>query len=159
MLLLVAFTLFRPGFWLDRVDPPFDDIHPSKVYEVVDNATPDGVLTMIVTGPDFDTGEITSTTILVPMGDQAAAIARLEKAGLTVTVEDGRAIIEEPFPGSPFFETIGKTFDYYTDNPVELSSVRTKKDRVPKEVFYLPAVLLLGLVYWAQRRRSMKKIE
>ena len=153
VLLLVAFTLFRPGFWLDRVDPPFDDIHPSRVYEVVDNATPDGVLTMIVTGPDFDTGEITSTTILVPLGNQAAAIARLEKAGLTVSVEDGRAIIQEPFPGSPFFETIGKTFDYYTDNPVELSSIRTKKDRVPKEVFYLPAVLLLGLVYWVQRRR------
>ena len=153
VLLLVAFTLFRPGFWLDRVDPPFDDIHPSRVYEVVDNATPDGVLTMIVTGPDFDTGEITSTTILVPLGNQAAAIARLEKAGLTVTVEDGRAIIQEPFPGSPFFETIGKTFDYYTDNPVELSVIRTKKERVPKEVFYLPAVLLLGLVYWVQRRR------
>ena len=153
VLLLVAFTLFRPGFWLDRVDPPFDDIHPSRVYEVVDNATPDGVLTMIVTGPDFDTGEITSTTILVPLGNQAAAIARLEKAGLTVSVEDGRAIIQEPFPGSPFFETIGKTFDYYTDNPVELSVIRTKKERVPKEVFYLPAVLLLGLVYWVQRRR------
>ena len=159
VLLLVAFTLFRPGFWLDKVDPPFEETHPSRIYEVVDSATPDGTLTMVVTGPDFDTGEITSTTILVPMGDQAAAIARLEKAGLTVTVEDGRAIIEEPFPGSPFFETIGKTFDYYTDNPVELSAIKTRKDRVPKEVFYLPAVLLLGLVCWAQRRRSVKKSE
>ena len=153
VLLLVAFTLFRPGFWLDKVDPPFEEIHPSKIYEVVDSATPNGTLTMVVTGPDFDTGEITSTTILVPMGDQTEAIERLEKAGLTVDVEDGRAIIQEPFPGSPFFETIGKTFDYYTDNPVELSTIKTKKDRVSKEVFYLPAVLLLGLVCWAQRRR------
>ena len=153
VLLLVAFTLFRPGFWLDKADPPFQEIHPSRVYEVVDNATPDGTLTMVVTGPDFDTGEITSTTILVPMGDQAEAVERLEKAGLTVIVEDGRAIIEEPFPGSPFFETIGKTFDYYTDRPVELSTIKAGKDRVPKEVFYLPALLLLGLVGWSQRRR------
>ncbi len=159
VLLLVAFTLFRPGFWLDRVDQPFEEIQPAKVYEVVDSATPDGTLTMVVTGPDFDTGEITSTTILVPMGDQTEAVERLEKAGLTVIVEDGRAIIEEPFPGSPFFETIGKTFDYYTDHPVELSTIRIAKDRVPKEVFYLPAIFLLALVWWSQRRRAPKMSE
>ena len=153
MLLLIAFTLFRPGFWLDRVDPPFDEIHPTKIYEVVGNATPDGVLTMVVTGPDFDTGEIANTTILVPLGDQAEAIERLESAGLNVNVEDGRALIEEPFPSSPYFETIGKRFDYYADDPVEVGVIKNRKDRLPKEVFYIPAVLLLAVVYWFQRRR------
>ena len=153
VLLLVAFTLFRPGFWLDRVDPPYNNIAPAKIYEVVGNATPNGVVTMVVSGPDFDTGEITNTTILVPMGDPAEAVERLEAAGLNVLVEDGRAIIEEPFPGSPFFESIGKSFDYYADEPVEVGVLKTRKDRVAKEVFYIPAVLLLGLIYWIQRRR------
>jgi TRAP transporter 4TM/12TM fusion protein len=156
VLLLVAFTLFRPGFWLDRVDPPFDDMSASKIYEVVGNAAPNGVLTMIVKGPDFDTGEITTTTILVPTGDQAEAVDRLQAAGLNVTVEDGRALIEEPFPGTPFFETIGKSFDYYGDEPVEVDVIRSEKERLPKEVFYIPALLVLAFIYWIQRRRRHK---
>ena len=153
LLLLVAFTLFRPGFWLDRVDPPFNDVEPTKVYEVVDSTPANGVLTMIVEGPDFDSGEITSTTILVPTGDRMEAAKRLESAGLMITVEDGMALIEEPFPGTPFFESIGKSFDYYGDEPVRIATIMTEKDRMPKEVFYLPALLILGLVYLAQRRR------
>jgi len=153
VLLLVAFTLFRPGYWLDKVDPPYVDIRPDKIYEVVGSATPNGVLTMVVKGPDFDSGEITSTTILVPTGNQAEATKRLESAGLTVTVEDGRALIEEPFPGTPFFESIGKSFDYYGDEPVEVATILSAKDRLPKEIFYIPAALILGLIYWLQRRR------
>lgn len=153
VLLLVAFTLFRPGYWLDRIDPPYHDLPPSKIYEVVGNATPDGVLTLVISGPDFDTGEITSTTILVPLGVPAAAVARLEAAGLAVTVADGQAIIAEPLPTSPFFESIGKTFDYYTDQPVQIGTIQDRKERPPKEIFFLPAFLLLALVYFRQRRR------
>lgn len=157
-LLLVAFTLFRPGFWLDRVDPPFDDLSPSMIYEVVGDAAPGSVITMTVKGPDFDSGDITSTTILVPVGDEAKAPDRLQTAGLNIVMENDRALIEEPFPGTPFFESIGKSFDYYGDQPVEVGVIRSEKDRVPKEVFYIPATLLLGLIFWVQRRRREKSI-
>jgi len=62
-------------------------------------------------------------------------------------MENDRALIEEPFPGTPFFESIGKSFDYYGDQPVEVGVIRSEKDRVPKEVFYIPAALLLGLIF------------
>ena len=153
-LLLVAFTLFRPGFWLDRVDPPYEDIEPTRIYEVVEATPTDGILTMVVEGPDFDTGEKASTTILVPTGNRQEATKRLESAGLTVVVEDGLARIEEPFPGTPYFESIGKSFDYYVDEPVRVATIRKEKDRLPKEVFYIPALLVLGLVYLVQRRRK-----
>ncbi|MGB5706405.1 MAG: TRAP transporter permease [Arenicellales bacterium] len=157
-LLLVAFTLFRPGFWLDRVDPPFEDLSPSMIYEVVGDAVPGSVITMTVKGPDFDSGDITSTTILVPVGDEAEAPDRLQTAGLNIVMENDRALIEEPFPGTPFFESIGKSFDYYGDQPVEVGVIRSEKDRVLKEVFYIPAALLLGLIFWVQRRRREKSI-
>lgn len=157
-LLLVAFTLFRPGYWLDKVDPPYVDNPSEKIYEVIESTPHNGVLTMIVKGPDFDTGEVTSTTILVPTGNQQRAKERLEAAGLTVTVQDGRAIIEEPFPGTPYFETIGKKFDYYADQPVEVDVIKTEKDRMPKEVFYIPALLVFGVIYWLQRRRRDKGV-
>lgn len=153
LLLLVAFTLFRPGYWLDQVQPPFNQTEPAMVYEVVGNAPDNGVLTFVVSGPDFDSGEITSTTLLVPLGRRAEAIERLEGAGLTINLEDGLAKIDEPFPQTPFFDKIGTMFDYYGDDPVVVSDIRSEADRMPKEVFYIPALLLLGLIYLMQRRR------
>ena len=154
VLLLIAFTLFRPGYWLDRVSPPYDIYNPDVVYEVVDEVGPDGLLTVIVSGPDFDTGEIASTTILVNLGKPEEAAERLNKAGLNVIVEAGRAIIEEPFPGTPYFESIGKSFDYYGDEPVQIVEIRSAAQRVAKEVFYIPAVLLLVIIMFLQKRRA-----
>jgi len=152
--LLIAFTLFRPGYWLDQVSEPYDSHEPTKVYEVVDEVSPNGNMTIVVSGPDFDSGELESTTILVNLGQPLDAIERLRKAGLSVVVEDGRAVIEEPFPGTPFFETIGKSFDYYGDEPVQVAQVLRDADRMPKEVFYLPALLLLAIVVFMQKKRS-----
>ncbi len=153
-LLLIAFTLFRPGFWLDRVVEPYESVkEPDKVFEVASQVPSNGVATFVVKGPDFDTGEETSTTILVPMGDPSEAQARLEAAGLPVMVEDGMVKIEEPLPGSPFFETVGKMFDFYGDDPVQVDSVQKENSRMPKEVFYIPALLLLGLIWFLQKRR------
>lgn len=156
LLLIVAFTLFRPGYWLDQIAPPYNRAAPDTIYQVVGQATPGGVLTMVISGPDFDSGELESTTILVPLGQRSEAVERLEKAGLSVAVEDGFAVIEEPVPGTPFFEGIGKTFDFYSDQSVYIADILTKSKRMPKEVFYIPAVLLLGLVVFSQRRRRIR---
>ena len=157
--LLIAFTLFRPGYWLDQVSPPYNIHEPSKVYSVVEDIPPNGNLKLVVSGPDFDSGEVESTTILVNLGQPQDAIERLRKAGLSIVVEDGRAVIEEPFPGTPFFETIGKSFDYYGDEPVQVAQVLRTAERVPKEIFYIPAVLLLAIIVFMQKRRSRTEKE
>lgn len=158
-LLLIAFTLFRPGYWLDKLQPPYESITPERVYEVVGETTPNGVVTMVVSGPDFDSGETTSTTILVPLGGSNTddAAKRLQDAGLTVSIADGQTTIEEPFPGTPFFETIGKSFDFYGDEPVQIAEVKKPSVRIFKEIFYLPAIALLALIIWLQRRRERKE--
>ncbi len=156
-LLLVAFTLFRPGFWLDRVHPPYEIIPPAQIMEVVGEVPPSGTMTVVVKGPNFDTGETDSTTLLIPLGKPAEAVKRLQDAGLTVNVEDGLAKIEEPLPQTPFFEKIGKSFDYYADDPVVISEIKKEAERLPKEVFYIPALLLLGLVVLMQMRRRRQE--
>ena len=161
ILLVVAFTLFRPGYFLDQIQAPYDQTPPDQIHKTV-GALPEGIeYRVVVTGPDFDTGETKSTTLVVPSGDRGEGAARLEKAGLLVTVEDGKALLEEPFPQTPFFETIGTAFDYYGDTPVHISEVKTEASRWPKEIFYLPALLLLGLVFLLQlpRRRRDQAAE
>ncbi len=152
-LLLVAFTLFRPGYWLDRVQPPYVSEEGSKVYEVVGDVTPNGTATFVVSGPNFNSGEIDQTTLLVPLGSPKEAADRLREAGLDVRLENGMAIVDEPMVGTPFFENIGNLFDFYADDPVQISEIKKPSERMPKEIFYLPALLLLGLVYWLQSRR------
>ncbi len=152
-LLLVAFTLFRPGYWLDQVAQPHQSIEPDNIYAVVGQAKPGDVLTMVISGPDFDSGEVGSRTILAPLGESAEAAKRLEQADLIVTLEDGFAKIGEPPPGTPMFEKIGTAFDYYADEPVRITDIRQPAERMPKEVFYIPAITLFGVIVWRQRRR------
>ena len=156
ILLLVAFTLFRPGYWLDRVQPPYTSEEGSKVYEIVSDITPDGSATFVVSGPNYDSGEPDSTTLLVPLGEPAEAADRLRTAGLDVRLEDGIAIIDEPLQGTPYFPLIGNLFDFYADDPVQISEIKKPAPRIAKEIFYLPAILLLALVVWLQRRRIAK---
>ena len=44
-------------------------------------------------------------------------------------------------------------FDTYHDQPVVVSKVLEKAERPAKELFYIPALLLLALVFFMQRRR------
>jgi len=155
-LLLVAFTLFRPGFWLDRVQEPYTSEEGGKVYEVVGDVTPNGTATFVVSGPNFNTGDEDSTTLLVPLGEPNEAAERLRTAGLDVRLENGVAIVDEPMVGTPYFSMIGNLFDFYADDPVQISEIKKPAPRMPKEIFYLPALLLFGLVYWMQRRRTNK---
>ncbi len=158
LLLLVAFTLFRPGYWLDRVAPPFDEHSPAAIYEVIDTVPDGGRLLIEVSGADFDTGEITSTSILVDFGPEGDAAERLKKAGLGVTIDGDRALVEEPFPGTPFFEGIGKSFDYYGDEPVQIAVVKKEAERIYKEVFYIPALILLAFIMFNQKRRQKAEL-
>ncbi len=155
-LLLVAFTLFRPGYWLDQFQPPYAEVESAKVYQIVDDAPQNGVMTIVVSGPDFDTGELTSTTVLIPLGDLNEAEQRLTSAGLTVVSDNGQMRIEEPFVGTDLFIKIGDLFDYYADQPVVLDHIKQPSERVAKEIFYIPALLVLAGVLLVQRRRKMR---
>jgi len=154
ILLLVAFSLFRPGFWQDMIEPPFIEEPGVNILEKV-AALPDGTeLRVFITGPDFDNADrIDSTTLIVPMGAKADGAERLEKAGLVVVIEDGVAKLEEPLPASAFEQQL-KGFEFYGNTPVEVKTFSLPADRMPKEVFYIPALLLLGLVIMLQLRRQ-----
>jgi len=157
LLLVVAFALFRPAFFLDYIVPPFE-IHPAtEIMNVVDDTPARHDIMLSISGPDFDTGEVATTTILVPLAAGADAATRLADAGLNVNIDNGKAVIEEPFPGTPYFETLGKAFDYYGDEPVQVAEVRMEAKRIFKEIIYLPAILVLGLVVFMQKRRQREQ--
>lgn len=156
-LLLIAFTLFRPGFWLDMVEEPFRSVDPTRVAELAGELPDNGELRLVIAGPDFNTGETAETTLILPLGPAGDGAQRLQDADLPVMIEDGVARLDEPFRPGPAGSVPGQKladFDFYADNPVRIAEIHVAVERLPKEIFYIPALLLLGLVIVLQRRRT-----
>ncbi len=155
-LLLVAFTLFRPGFWLDYIQSPYETRPGSEIVEIAGQLPEGADLRVNITGPDFDDADvITKETLIIPLGKAGPGDKRLEANGLVVVSEDGKTKMEEPFPGTKF-EDLGKKLDFYGDTPVEVVGINLPADRMIKEIFYIPALILLVIVILFQRRRQTK---
>jgi len=153
VLLLIAFTLFRPDFFLNQVSDQYRVASGPAALSLLAEAETGDDVRLVINGPDFDTGDPRPTTIVVP-GVTGDADTALTDQGLTVLEEDGTLLLEEPFPGTPHFETLGTEYDYYGDEPVVVQSVALENERMPKEIFFLPALLLLAGIVLIQRRRA-----
>ena len=157
-LVLIAFILFRPDFFMNRIQPPYEVIEPAKVSDAFGKIGAGHEIRLNISGPDFDTGSIKETTLVLTAGNEQGGEARLAAQGLTILDEDGVAKLDEPMPGTPFFETLGG-FDFYADEPVQITHAEVKADQLPKDLIYIPGLLLLGLVYMLQRARLGRKEE
>ncbi len=151
-LLLVAFTLFVPNFWLDRIQPEFERIPGISFEEVLTSAQPGDQLRLEIRGPDFATGNMRSTTQVLNIDDTPPA-QRVSTSGLFLMPDGDRMILDEPMFGSPFQQALND-FDFYAAQQVELLSVQRPADRMPEQLFYIPALLLLLGVILLQRRRQ-----
>ena len=152
-LLGIAFMLFRPDFMLDQVSEKYQTATGPAAMELMASAETGRELRVIIEGPDFDTGQIRPTTITLPAigGDAEGA---LDAQGLTVFVEPDTIAMDEPFPGTPFFESLGNEYDFYGDTPVQITEVQVENDRLPKELFFIPALSLLSGLVLLQSRRA-----
>ncbi|WP_145105789.1 TRAP transporter permease [Cereibacter sediminicola] len=154
-LLLVAFTLFVPGFWLDRIMPRFEERPPTELAQAFDAAEPGETVRFVVSGPDFTTGRPTRLTVVHTIAEEAPETGRAEAAGLFLLPEEGRLYMDEPMFGTDYQQRL-QGFDFYGAERVEVTALQSPADRPPKQLFYIPALLLLGLVVALQRRRQTK---
>lgn len=153
-LLLVAFTLFVPNVWLNMVQDPFREVPPVE-FETALGEAPEGErIRLQIAGPDFNTGERAETTLVI-FAEGADAATRMSNTGLLLIPEGDVMRLDEPMFGTETAEAL-VDFDFYADEPVQLSAVQMARDRWPAQIFYLPALLLLGIVILLQRRRQTK---
>ena len=145
-LLLVAFTLFRPGFWWDMVYPPLIEVDPTQIEQAAEAVPEGGNLRIRAEGLSIEGDEV-DKTVMLPMGAPQPGAERLFDAGLELRTEDGKVFIDNIGFGSAA-EKAGLDFDF------EITSVLGVNDRPPKELMWLPALVLLGLIVWLQRRRQ-----
>ena len=145
-LLLIAFTLFRPGFWMDRISPPFEEVDPKELVTVADTLQQGQEIRLRVMGED-DVGNPRSFVSVLPMGEGESGEERLLNAGLEVINNDeGKVIIDNVGFDSPA-QTAGLDFDQ------EIQRILAPRSSLPKHLMYIPALLLLGLIVWIQKGR------
>lgn len=145
-LILVAFTMFRPGFWMDQITPELMSAPATQIYEFAEKVPDKGQIRIQIKGEDLE-GRNIDKTVMLGMGAPGKGIKRLQEAGLELRKEEGKMIVDNVVFGSPA-ERQKIDFDF------EIASVQVKADRAPKQLFYIPAMLLLVLIVMIQRRRN-----
>jgi len=116
---------------------------------MVEELPPETDLRLHVEGENID-GDLVSKMVVLPMGDAAPGIARLEKAGLELRTERSRVYVDMVAFDS-HAEKAGIDFDW------EILSLQVPTDRPAKQWMYLPALFLLGSIVMVQRRRLREK--
>ena len=82
--------------------------------------------------------------------------SRADAYGFMLIEADGLMTLDEPMFGTPVTSKID-SFDFYGDEPVQIIMVQVPADQLPKELMFLPALLLLALIAMLQRGRARKE--
>ncbi|MPV85673.1 TRAP transporter permease [Ostreibacterium oceani] len=150
VLLLIAFTLFRPGFFMERISPSYDTVNASDFVSALADAPTDREMIVEISGLS-DIGEpITFYTPLPIAG--ASAEERLDNLGVTLINKDGKVIVDDVTFDSPA-KKAGLDWDQ------EILSARIPKaSYLPKELLYIPALGVLAAIGFLQAKRRRKKL-
>lgn len=145
LLLLVAFTLFRPGFWMDMVHDPYRSVPPAQIEQVLERVDAGSNLRIQVDGED-DIGQPRTFFVLVPVPEGSSGSERLDKLGLLLMQDGDRTLVDMVAYGSPAAD-LGFDFDQ------EIVEILAPVDRWAKEWMWIPGLAVLLLVIGLQWRR------
>ncbi|OZB32618.1 MAG: C4-dicarboxylate ABC transporter [Pseudomonas sp. 34-62-33] len=147
LLLLVAFTLFRPGFWMDMLHDPYQDVPPAQMAQALDGVEDGSALRLRILGENA-VGDPREFTVLLPVPDGASGEERLQKLGLALYEEGDKVLVDNVTFGSLAADA-GLEFDQ------QILNVRAPTDRWMKELMWIPGLALFGLIVLLQRRRMV----
>ncbi len=147
-LLLIAFTLFRPGFWMDMVSPPYSEEAPTEIAQAAAD-TPSGEKLRIRVAGLNDLGDPIEFVALVPIGEGATGEEKLENAGLVFRSEGDTLLIDDVAFGSAA-QDAGLDWDQ------EVLRVLKPLPQPTKYLMFIPALLVLGLIVFLQRGRGAR---
>ena len=148
-LLLITFTLFRPGYWWDMLYPPFDEVPAAQMTSLIEQAPAGSGKRIWIEGMNMN-GDDIRKGVLLPLGEPGTARERMASAGLTVMAQGDELLIAAVKFGSPA-EKLGM------EQGFRIVSAEVPAERPAKEWLYLPALALLLLVMGLQRARRPRE--
>jgi TRAP transporter 4TM/12TM fusion protein len=150
LLLLICFTLFRPGFWLDRLQAPFD-IRPASDLINVAEAIPQGLTLRFRVMSQSRTGDDVEKLVRLTMRSGSSGKERLQKAGLGLAIAGGNVMVQTVSFGS-------EASKYGLAAGDEVVAVLVPSNRPSRYWFAVPALILLAGIILLQRRRRGRQL-
>ncbi|MCK5541645.1 MAG: TRAP transporter permease [Desulfobacterales bacterium] len=144
-LLLVTFALFRPGYFWDKIYPPYVEKPGIEIVQIVENMEQGSMLRLDVRGENMK-GKIYTKSLMFPVGSAKTGVEKLNEIGFETRNEEGRILVDNVVFGSNAVK-MGIDFDQ------EILMVKMPSNRLPKQLVFIPALALLALIYTMQRKR------
>lgn len=145
ILLLVAFSLFRPNFWMDMIVPPYDKIAPTQLMQMVEKAPVNEDMRIWIEGEDLN-GNPVNKGMLLPLGETGSAAERLERFGLRLM-----PMGDEISVMSVKFRSKADKAGFKAGQKV--TAIEKESSQPAPEWLFIPTLGVLALVVFAQRRR------
>jgi len=146
LLLVITFSLFRPGFWWDEVYPPTTSYPGTELVRIAGTLPEGEPLQLEVEGENFFGEQIAKHVVLPIDHSLESGEARVSDTGLMLREEDGKLLVDMIQFGSDA-DKAGIDFDW------QIKAVTVDNVRPWKEWVFVPTLLLLALLGWNQRRR------
>jgi len=156
VLLLVAFMLFRPGYFWDKIDPPFKDMPGAQIFQIADTMEPGDSIRFVVEGETIE-GIKRAYTFLLPLAYGDSGKERVNNTGLQLDDLFGDMEVAMVMPGISNDRAINKQVEAIkvagVDSGWIITSIQAKRKTLPKQIVFIPALLLIGIVGTMQLRR------
>jgi len=157
LLLLVAFMLFRPGYFWNKIDPPYENLPGTQIFEIAEAMNPGQSIRFVVEGETLE-GVQRSYTFLLPLADGISGMEKINNTGLYLDDLFGDMEVAMVMPGMSNNRAINKQVESIrvagVDSGWIVTSIQTERDTLPKQIVFIPALILLSLIAMIQFRRK-----
>ena len=146
LLLVAAFALFRPDWFMDRMAAPYEEVPASQVFSVAEKLDENDRLVLVINGTNIEGDEIRKT-VAVQLREPGPGRERLQKAGITIT-----SLGESVQVSNVRFGSAAKKAGF--EIGWDVAAVKVPADRPSAHWMYIPGFALIAFVWFAQRARS-----
>ena len=145
ILLVIAFSFFRPNFWMDMIYPPYNKIPSAELMQIVEKAPDDQRLRVWIEGED-QKGNPVKKGKPIALGAAGTAIERLGRYGLLV-VPNGDQFDITTVKLRSRAQKIG------FEQGQKITEIEVENDRPNPQWMFIPTLGVLGMIIFLQRRR------
>ncbi|MFW1678387.1 TRAP transporter permease [Pontibacter sp. JAM-7] len=145
LLLLIAFVMFRPGFFWDEVFPPTQQLSAVEIVEYAEQLPSGQPLRMRVAGETLD-GDWVEKTVQLQLSEEGSGEEKLMSTGLELRIDQQDVIVDMVEFGSDA-QNVGIDFDW------KILYIEADNIRPDKQWLWLPALALLLVMGFIQTRR------
>ncbi|MFA7667042.1 MAG: TRAP transporter permease [Burkholderiaceae bacterium] len=147
LLFVVTFALFRPDFFMDKIEAPYTEASPARIFDVATGLRDGDRLVLQIHGMNLEGDDIRKTVAVQLRGEPGDGRQRMREAGITVVALGDSVQVSNVAFGSRARKS---GFEAGWD----IAAVMVPSDRPSAYWVYIPALLLGGFLWWGQGRRQ-----